>query len=60
MNDDLVAESHGVMLAERLTPKQDALQTPILISQTEVDVPGRRAAQIADFAFKPEIMIKRV
>ena len=51
MNDDLVADSERVMVAERLTPKEDALQAPILIAQTEVDVPGLRATQIADFAF---------
>jgi hypothetical protein len=40
MNDDLVADSQCVMLAERLTSKQDTLQAPIVISQAEVDVPG--------------------
>ena len=40
MNDDLVAESQRVMLAERLPAKQDALQAPVVVTQAEVDVPA--------------------
>jgi hypothetical protein len=41
MNDDLIADAKCVMLAQRLAPKLDTLQTPVIVSQTEVDVPGR-------------------
>ena len=43
MNDDLVAESQRVVLAERLPAKKDALQAPVVITQAEVNVPSRRA-----------------
>ena len=36
------------------------LQTAIVVSQIEVDVPRRRATHIAHFAFEPEIRIERV
>ena len=60
MNDDLVAESQRVVLAERLPAKKDALQAPVVITQAEVNVPSRRATQVADFTFQPEILVKRV
>jgi hypothetical protein len=41
MDDDLVANSQRVMLAQRLAPKLDTLQTPVIVSKTEVDVPSR-------------------
>src|SRR5688500_10301648 len=36
MNDDLVAESQRVVLAERLPAKKDTLEAPIVITQAEV------------------------
>jgi hypothetical protein len=60
MDDDEVADFQGMMLAERLTAKQDAFQAPVVVSQAEVDVSRRRATQIADFAFEPEVRIQGV
>ena len=60
MDDDLVAKPQREMLSECLPAKEHALQTTIVVSQIEVDMPRRRATHIADFTFQPEILIQGV